>query len=208
MKKLGYTSSTAQLLTVPIYVTACAVSVTVAVYADRHRKRSPFMLVGLSTGVVGFIICIVGSSRGAQGAVYAGILIATCGIFPTGSGMVTWLSNNLAGSYKRSVGMAIANSLGNLSGGMICFVILYTSLGFNLATAMASNFYRDSDSPKFILGHALEIVFVSVGLLAVVALRLNYQRLNRKRDAEPIGEVSEEEMSVMGDKAPTFRYII
>lgn len=73
---------------------------------------------------------------------------------------------------------------------------------------MASNFYRESDSPKFILGHALEIAFVSVGLLGVVVLRLNYQRINRKRDAGPVGECSEEEMSVLGDKAPTFRYIL
>lgn len=73
---------------------------------------------------------------------------------------------------------------------------------------MASNFYRESDSPKFILGHALEIAFVSIGLLGVVVLRLNYQRINRKRDAGPVGECSEEEMSALGDKAPTFRYIL
>ena len=73
---------------------------------------------------------------------------------------------------------------------------------------MASNFYRESDSPKFILGHALEIGFVSVGLLAIVALRLNYGRINRKRDAEPLEECSEEDMSVLGDRAPTFRYIL
>lgn len=72
---------------------------------------------------------------------------------------------------------------------------------------MASNFYRESDSPKYILGHALEIAFVSVGLLAIVTLRLNYQRINHKRDAEPAREYSEEEMSVLGDRAPTFRYI-
>lgn len=208
MKELGYTASTAQLLTVPIYVTACALSVIVAYYSDRLRKRSPFILVGLGIGVIGFIICVAASSRGVQGAVYAGVFIAYCAIIPTGPGIITWLSNNLAGSYKRSAGMGIQISLGSLSGGRICFITSYMILGFDLPTAMASNFYRESDSPKFILGHVLEITFVSIGLLAAVALRLNYQRINRKRDAEPIEEISEEELSVMGDKAPTFRYIL
>lgn len=84
----------------------------------------------------------------------------------------------------------------------------YTGAGIDLAAVMASNFYRESDAPKFILGHALEIGFVSAGLLAIIALRLNYQRINHKRDAEPVGECLEEDMSVLGDKAPTFRYIL
>lgn len=119
IKELGYVSSTAQLLTVPIYVTACAVSVAVSFYSDRHRRRSPFILTGLFVVLVGFIICIAASSREAHGAVYAGIFIATCAMYPTVAGMITWLSNNLAGSYKRSAGMAIQISLGSLSGGKI-----------------------------------------------------------------------------------------
>ena len=206
MKELGYTSSAAQLLTVPIYVAACAVSVTVSFYSDRRRQRFPFVFGGLFTVLVGFIICIVASSRGTHGAVYAGIFIATCGLFPVGAGMVSWLSNNLAGSYKRSTGMAIQISMGNLSGGKLHRSGIQSS--FDETVAMASNFYRESDSPKFILGHALEIGFASVGLLAIVALRLNYGRINSKRDAEPLEECSEEDMSVLGDKAPTFRYIL
>jgi len=41
----------------------------------------------------------------------------------------------------------------------------------NLAGAMASNFYRAADKPKYVLGHSLEIGFVSVGLIAVSVLR-------------------------------------
>lgn len=81
------------------------------------------MLVGLCIVLIGFIICLAASSQGAQGAVYAGIFIATCGIYPVGAGMVTWLSNNLAGSYKRSAGMALQISLGNLSGGKFCNLV-------------------------------------------------------------------------------------
>ena len=76
---------------------------------------------------------------------------------------------------------------------------------------MASNFYRSQDSPKYLLGHGLELGFVVVGLLAVILLRLNYQRINKKRDSLPTQQYSDVEMSKMsdmGDRAPTFRYVL
>jgi hypothetical protein len=101
------------------------------------------------------------------------------------------MSNNLAGSYKRSAGMAIHIGAGNLAG------------------AMASNFYRANDKPKYILGHALEIGFVSVGMIAVLVLRWNYARINVQRDREGNEKGhSLKEMGEMGDRAPTFRYIL
>jgi hypothetical protein len=100
-------------------------------------------------------------------------------------------SNNLAGSYKRSAGMAIHIGAGNLAG------------------AMASNFYRAADKPKYILGHALEIGFVSAGLIAVLVLRWNYARINARRDREGNEKGhSMKEMSELGDRAPTFRYML
>jgi hypothetical protein len=39
------------------------------------------------------------------------------GIYPAFPGNITWLSNNLAGGYKRAAGMAIHIGIGNLGGG-------------------------------------------------------------------------------------------
>ena len=103
---------------------------------------------------------------------------------------VTWISNNLAGSYKRSAGMAVHIGVGNLAG------------------AMASNFYRTTDSPKYLLGHGLELAFVAVGLCAVGGLRWFYKRLNRKRDQLPVDEYGAAENTEMGDRAPTYRYVL
>lgn len=191
IRELGYASSTAQLLTVPIYVTAAVLAVTVAWFSDRSGQRSPYIFTCMCAIAVGFIICIAASAHGGvPGVVYAGIFIAVCGIYPAFPGNVTWISNNLAGSYKRSAGMAIHIGVGNLAG------------------AMASNFYRKRDSPKYILGHALELAFVGVGLCAVVGLRMNYKRINSKRDQLPLGEYSALENSEMGDRAPTYRYVL
>lgn len=110
------------------------------------------------------------------------------------TGNVTWLSSNLAGSYKRAAGMAIHIGIGNLAG------------------AMASNFYRAEDSPKYILGHALEIGFCVAGITAVLVLRFGYQRTNqirqRKIEQGELEKWTEEELSSKGDKSLTFRYVL
>ncbi|KAL8939752.1 MAG: hypothetical protein Q9211_002599 [Gyalolechia sp. 1 TL-2023] len=191
IRELGYTSSTAQLLTVPIYITAAVLAVAVAWMSDRSGQRSPYIFTCTCAIGIGFIICISASARGGvPGLVYAGIFIAVCGIYPAFPGNVTWISNNLAGSYKRSAGMAIHIGVGNLAG------------------AMSSNFYRSADSPKYILGHALELGFVAVGLCAIALLRWNYRRINRKRDEMPLGKYSDAENSEKGDRAPTYRYVL
>ncbi|CAH0057085.1 unnamed protein product [Clonostachys solani] len=190
INSLGYTSSTAQLLTIPIYITASILAVIVAWSSDRVGKRSPFIIGFLCMMAVGFIMCI--SSENPR-VVYAGVFIATCAIYPAFPGNIAWLSNNLAGSYKRSVGMAIQIGAGNLGG------------------AMASNFYRQKDKPRYILGHALEIGFIGAGLIAALTLVVSYKKINSNRERKmatgSTGNVSAEELSAQGDKAVTFRYM-
>lgn len=76
---------------------------------------------------------------------------------------------------------------------------------------MASNFYRQPDSPRYILGHSLELGFVCVGILAAVILNIGYAGINRKREKK-LAEGNEsgfgnKELSELGDKAYTFRYM-
>lgn len=91
IKALGYTSSTAQLLTVPIYITASILAVGTAYASDRYGKRSPFILVPLCIMAVGFIMCI---STSTPGVIYAGVFIAACALYPAFPGNITWLSNS------------------------------------------------------------------------------------------------------------------
>ncbi|KAL4954229.1 major facilitator superfamily domain-containing protein [Aspergillus filifer] len=190
IKDLGYTSSTAQLLTVPIYITAAVVAVGGAWLSDRYKKRSPFILFFMSLIAIGFIIVLASSDRGVPGVVYFGVFVAVVGIYPAFPGNVTWVSVNLAGDYKRAAGMAMHIGLGNLAG------------------AMASNFYREQDAPKYTLGHALELGFCVVGMVAVLILRFSYKRINKKRDAMDISGRDGYEMAKLGDRSPLFRYML
>jgi hypothetical protein len=91
IRGLGYTSSTAQLLTVPIYITASVLAVTVAWYSDRVGKRYPFILACMCIMAVGFIMCVASAT---PGVIYAGVFIAACALYPAFPGNITWLSNS------------------------------------------------------------------------------------------------------------------
>lgn len=77
---------------------------------------------------------------------------------------------------------------------------------------MASNFYRAEDAPRYILGHGLELGFIVVGILAGLVLIFNYRRINRKRERQLAEGVhngyTPEELTALGDRAITFRYML
>ena len=126
------------------------------------------------------------------------------------------MGNNLAGHYKRGVGMALHIGIGNFGG------------------AIASNIYRTQDAPRYILGRTsfpffsrcqlasltsnvsdgLELMFVGIGYIAVPITVIAYKRINARRtalvrDAVEKGiRYSPEELRRMGDRAPDFRYTL
>lgn len=73
---------------------------------------------------------------------------------------------------------------------------------------MASNFYRAKDTPNYYLGHALELGFCMAGIIAAIVLRISYARVNKQRDAKGTGGLTEQELSDLGDKSPSFRYVL
>lgn len=76
---------------------------------------------------------------------------------------------------------------------------------------MASNFYRKKDSPRYFLGHALNLGFIIVGIIAAFILVISYHRINKKRERElaegRAANTTAKELSYQGDKAVTFRYM-
>ncbi|KAF9234650.1 MFS general substrate transporter [Melanogaster broomeanus] len=191
----GYSTPISQLLTVPPYVVATITLLTFAQYSDKLRLRSPFIYVCLLMLLIGYSINI---SRVPSGVKYFGTFFVVTGSYAAFPGVVAWLGNNLSGQYKRGVGMAFHIGFGNFSG------------------AIASNIYRSQDSPRFILGHGLELMFVGIGLITVPVLVLLYKRVNQSRDeAERLrlerGEklqLSVQDLRELGDRAPDFRYTL
>lgn len=71
-------------------------------------------------GLVGYIILIV--SRNATLS-YVAVYLAACGIFPTIPNIIAWVSNNVEGSYKRSVTLGMVISFGNINGAVSSNVV-------------------------------------------------------------------------------------
>lgn len=188
---LGFTSAIAQLLTIPIYAVAAIASVTQAWFSDRYGKRSPFVVVNLLLMLLGYLLAY-NLSHSSPPGVYVGCYLIALGLYPAFPAIVSWMANNVAGTYKRAVAMALQIGIGNLAG------------------AIASNIYRSKDKPEYRLGHGMEIMFVCIGLAALGVLNYGYHSANKKK-AEKLAagvydNISGKELSEMGDRSPYFKY--
>ncbi|KAF3992258.1 hypothetical protein FT663_01223 [Candidozyma haemuli var. vulneris] len=188
---LGYTSTQAQLMSAPPFICGAIICVLMAWCSDRVGYRSPFMITSLLCVAIGFIVCLAFSPVTQPKSIYGGMYVLAIGAagFPM---TVIWLANNLAGTYKRAIGMAVQIGLGNFAG------------------AFASNFYRDQDRPHFTLGHSLELGFACMGIIASLIALSGYLISNKKKRADlaagKYDDVDPQELVSMGDKSPYFVY--
>ncbi|OJA10472.1 hypothetical protein AZE42_09338 [Rhizopogon vesiculosus] len=86
----------------------------------------------------------------------------------------------------------------------------------SIGGAISAVIYRSQDSPRFIIGHAVELMFVGIGLIFLPIVVFCYKRINGQRDAAESlalqrGEkvrYSDQELRELGDRAPGFRYTL
>ncbi|KAF8508916.1 MFS general substrate transporter [Gautieria morchelliformis] len=177
INQVCFTATSANLLSVPIYVFACILTCTVGYYADLKGNRGYFNLVCLATGMTGYIILT--TSRNAALSYFA-IYLAAAGIYPSIANSTAWFANNTEGSYKRGVTVAMAVGFGNLQG------------------AVSSNVYRARDTPWYTLGHAIQLAYITMGFVATCVLIRGLHAENERRER---GE--RDEVIVEGEKAET-----
>ncbi|CCH44602.1 putative membrane protein [Wickerhamomyces ciferrii] len=189
VKNMGYSSSRAQLMTIPIYITASISAIIQGYFSDKFSIRSLFICGNLLLVIIGFIMNIVGQETGTPGVIYAGCFLAVLGLYSSFPGCTTWCANNLANSRKRAIAMAIQIGIGNFGG------------------AFSSNFYKTG---AYTMGHGLSLGFAAMGIVSSTVLVLNYKRINKKREKDlsngKYDDTTDEEFYRMGDKSPFFKY--
>ncbi|KUL87738.1 hypothetical protein ZTR_05873 [Talaromyces verruculosus] len=190
IKELGYSSTKAQLLTVPPYAVAAILTVAIGYIADRTRARGLCNILVSILGVVGFSMLLGAKTAGTR---YAGVFLGAMGIYPCISNTISWTSNNVEGVYKRGVTLGIVIGWGNLNG------------------VVSSNIYRGNDSPTFYPGHGTVLAYLVLFLLSGSILQTTLLRIeNRKRQRgerdHRIEGLTQEQIKDLGDLRPDFVY--
>lgn len=213
VKDLGYTEpKRAQLMTVPPYVVACFFCVSAGWLADKLRTRGVFMIgfqltayvivrhpLALISGcankkqsMVGSIMLIASNSHAVK---YAGCFFLATGIYPNVPQGVAWNGNNIGGSLKRGVGIAMHVGFGNLGGTISGYLFL------------------SRDGPRYLRGHSTLLAFQFMACCLTIFMTLYLRKENARRDREYKApeEYSEDEKVAereKGDNATFFRYTV
>src|SRR6266536_5036963 len=145
-KQLGWTSIHAQLMSIPIYITATAFALATAFATDSLKHRFGFTITGCCVATIGYVLLLC-QQQISIGARYMALYFVTVGGYITQPVTIVWLNNNVGGHYKRAVADALQIGLGNF-GGLI-----------------ASNIYFASEAPLYHTGF-----WVSLGLIWLCGL--------------------------------------
>ncbi|KAK0187560.1 major facilitator superfamily domain-containing protein [Armillaria mellea] len=184
VQSLGYTAARSQLMSVPPFATAFALSVVTAYLCDRLPVRGLVCIVTSIITLIGFVIFLTSSSAHTR---YGSLFLSIPGVYATTPALASWNSSNSAPHVRRATAIAIAFILSSVGG------ILSTWLMGSWSTA-----------PQYVLGTRVMVAF-SVGMAAGSALCLWYfVWMNRKK-----AKMLEQNVKGMdGDLAPSFVYLL
>ncbi|KAG9380441.1 MFS general substrate transporter [Pyrenophora tritici-repentis] len=115
VKDLGYTSTAAQVRSIPIFVVATITALVTAWLTDRLRHRYLFCMFGLVVASIGYIMLLLQENLSA-GVKYFALFLIIPGGFITQPVVLAWMSNLVSGHYKRSVASGMQIGFGNLGG--------------------------------------------------------------------------------------------
>lgn len=179
-----------QLLSVPPYAVAAAVTIAVGLWSDRIQKRGIFNLACAFVGIVGFVMLLATTNPVVQ---YVGTFLGACGIYPSVSLTIAWVANNVEGVYKRGIVLGFVIGWGNLNG------------------VVSSNIYRSP--PRYFAGHGTVVAYLFVCMFCGSLLfHLLLRHENKKRQMGQrnhwIEGKTEAEIDALGDKRPDFLYTL
>lgn len=196
IKNMGFSSSNAQLLTIPPYLAGAISSVAFNMLSDKFKRRAFFLLIPQSLLIIAYAILTALAPRITSniGACFFAVVLANIGAYPINPGTSSWCSNNTAGPAKRSLAIAYMISLSSVGG------------------IFSSYMFVQSEEPGYPTGFGLSLAFAGMGALAVIFLDVVYARINKRRDQLQTEEVeakyTQEQLAKMGNRSPLFRYVL
>ncbi|KAH8808472.1 putative MFS transporter [Xylogone sp. PMI_703] len=190
INEMGYTAEESQVRSIPIWIVAAFLAMSMAWCADKLKHRYGFTLLGLGISIIGYTLLL------CQQHLSVGVKYMACFFVVGGSNICqpitwVWLNNNVSGHYKRSVATAMQIGFGN-SGGLI-----------------ASNIFITNQAPRYVAGYGTSLaLLVLCGSMCTVFF-FGLYRENKKRNlGERDYRYTEEgaDLDNMGDDHPEFRF--
>ncbi|KAH7049336.1 permease of the major facilitator superfamily [Macrophomina phaseolina] len=194
IKNMGYTSATAQLLTMPPYAVGALTAYAFSVFADRYSWRMPFIVGPQLSLVVAFSILFTKSEdiKDNIALCYFAVCLACFGMYPILPGVNAWNVANLAGPQKRSIGIGWLICAGNIGG------------------VIGSYIYVEDEAPRYPTGYGTSFAFASAGILACLVLEFALWTINKRNarftEEQIRAQYTSEQLHKMGDKSPLYKY--
>ncbi|KAI5199937.1 MFS general substrate transporter [Aureobasidium subglaciale] len=188
IREMGYTSSSAQVRSIPIFVVAAITSIAAAWLTDRLRHRFAFCIFGLVVASIGYSVLLAQEGL-SVGVKYFALFLVVPGGYITQPIVLAWVQNCMSGHYKRSVSAAMTVGFGNLGG------------------IVASNVFFTEEAPLYKTGYGVSLGFLWICGLGCVMLFVGVVLENRKRDrGERDWRLGGEDVDNLGDDHPSFRF--
>ncbi|KAJ6004594.1 hypothetical protein N7540_012963 [Penicillium herquei] len=191
IETMGYTSINAQGLAAPPYFASFLCCIVAAVLSDRWGNRGFIVAFFAAVGTAGYLLLTCVEDESNTGARYAGVWLASCGIFPALAINITWLLNNQGGDSKKGVGMAILAIFGQCS------------------SLISSSVFPDADAPLYTTGCAIGCALTGSIMILALGLHLSLALENKRRDRMygVVGAEDRIDVTDGGDQNKNFRYL-
>ncbi|RKL51176.1 hypothetical protein BFJ72_g629 [Fusarium proliferatum] len=196
IKQLGFSTAQSQLLTMPPYVCGGIAAWLSGRFSDRLSWRMPFIVGPMSVLLVALAVLFNYSKNVADNvpAMYVGVMLAQIGIYPLLPGISAWTGNNLAPSWKRSIGLAWLLAAGNLG------------------SLIGTNIFLDREGPQYPTGYGVSLGIICLAASCALLMEFCLWKSNKARaqlsEAEIRQKYSQEELDAMGEKSPLYKYTL
>ena len=185
---MGYTSTTAQLLSAPPNMFGLVVVIVTAHLSDKLKNRGYFILGGSVAGMAGYVMLLASDANAVK---YAGTFLIAGGVFLASPMLMGWVGNNMAPHYVRAVGVGVVISVANCSSFIGTFI------------------YLQKDAPKYVLGHAISLGALGITFLLTCAHIVYLRWENGKRErGERDDRLLQDGAHELGHRHPLFRYTL
>ncbi|KAK6365276.1 hypothetical protein LTS17_011509 [Exophiala oligosperma] len=187
---LGWTAIKAQYMSIPVWITAWAISIVVGYCSDKTKHRYGFVMGPLCFCLVGYAILLAQKSV-VVGVRFMAVFFLVGGCFASITISLTWLNNNIVGSRRRGISTAIMLAVGNCG------------------SIVGSNVYLASEAPWYPTGYSVSLAGVVISQVCATIYLLHVRRENKakergERDAHL--SLTREEQDALADKHVNYRY--